>query len=169
MKNLSRRKFLRGAAVAVPAAAIAVPLAVKAVEAKVEAPFELTEENFFTHTITGAVERNYPSEPFVATGEIEFNDKLLDDGEEVDFMLVEPHDDEEETYAFGLEGDPENPVTLWCEKQEDGKFWVINGHWVYEHGNPRWPGSVLTWKGVAPFGPREYNEAMSWIRDQIAA
>lgn len=137
--NISRRKFLRGAAVAVPAAAVAVPLAVKAVEAKVveaETPFELTEENFFTHTIDGKPECNFAN-PI----------------------------EEDITYAFARVDSPE--CILWCEEREDGTFWVINGHWIYNPADPQWPENTVVWKGVAPFEHDEYNEAINWIRDQI--
>ena len=140
--NLSRRKFLRRAAVAVPAAAIAVPLAIKAVEAHVE-----NVETVADHGDT----------PFVASGQIEVNDRLI----------VSPQD-EGRTCAFARVDDPTS--ILWCVKREDGKkLWVINGHWSYDPSDPQWPDSALIWEGVAPFEHSDYNEAINWIRDQVAA
>ena len=149
MTDLSRRRFLRRAAVAVPAAAIAVPLAIKAVEAHVE-----TVED-------------HGDTPFVASGEIEFNENLLvAEYEETRDIAVEHA---EETCAFARKDHPED-LTLWCVKREDGKtYWVINGHWIYDPADPQWPPADLVWKGVAPFEHNEYNAAMNWIRGRIAA
>ena len=139
--NISRRKFLSRAAVAVPAAALAVPLAVKAVEAHV-AKVETVADHGDT--------------PFVASGKITFNNDLI----------VEPHGNTDKTYAFCRADDCR--ITLWCVKREDGKtFWVINGHWIYDPADPQWPAAVLMWEGVAPFNHDEYNEAMAWIQEQV--
>ena len=109
--NISRRNFLRRAAVAVPIA-VAVPAALSSI--------------------------NIEAEP-----------------------------EEDKTYAFARVDDPQSMI--WCIKREDGRtFWVINGHWVYDPAGPP-AASTLVWQGVAPFEERDYNAAINWIRDQIAA
>jgi hypothetical protein len=83
------------------------------------------------------------------------------------------------TFAIA-QGEPPS-VSLWCKSlgfADDGseKFYVINGGWnghyingtVYVLGKHTFeaPGEVV-WRGNAPFGEHEYNDAIEWITKQI--
>lgn len=74
------------------------------------------------------------------------------------------------------------PMKLWCdiaaENERKIEFYVINGAWKgsLENGNlfveatsETCGNQTVVWRGKAPFGNADYNRAIEWIEEQIAA
>lgn len=69
------------------------------------------------------------------------------------------------TVAFMVHNDPDN--ILWCEPMDDGTYQVINGAWTLEETNLRCCKEI--WRGECSFAFTQYNEAIAWVKAQVAA
>lgn len=51
---------------------------------------------------------------------------------------------------------------------DKGQLEITSEEWTAPKGEDAWLPAQLVWQGVAQFRPDQYNEAIAWIREQIA-